>query len=132
MKPHDLPPDAAPIAFTLDGQPQEARPGETLLQVAQRVGVALPHLCHQERLGSPGNCRACVVEVQGERVLAPSCCRTPQPGMVVHTASDRAVGARRTVLELLLEAGYRPATYDNVSVHVWLPGKAGWLAVALA
>ena len=125
MKPHDLPPDAAPIAFTLDGQPQEARPGETLLQVAQRVGVALPHLCHQERLGSPGNCRACVVEVQGERVLAPSCCRTPQPGMVVHTASDRAVGARRTVLELLLaDAPGTPALKHDSELAHWA-GVAG-------
>ncbi|TNF57494.1 MAG: formate dehydrogenase subunit alpha [Burkholderiales bacterium] len=92
----------APIVFTLDGQPQEARPGETLLQVARRVGIDLPHLCHSERLGSPGNCRACVVEIEGERVLAPSCCRSPQTGMVVKTTSDRASSARKTVLELLL------------------------------
>jgi formate dehydrogenase major subunit len=102
MKTNDLPHDMAPIAFTLDGQPQEARPGETLLQVARRVGIELPHLCHSERLGSPGNCRACVVEIEGERVLAPSCCRAPQTGMVVKTASERANSARKTVLELLL------------------------------
>jgi formate dehydrogenase major subunit len=125
MKPHDLPPDAASIAFTLDGQPQEARPGETLLQVAQRVGVALPHLCHQERLGSPGNCRACVVEIQGERVLAPSCCRAPQPGMVVHTASDRATSARRTVLELLLADAPDTSTRKHDSELAHWAGVAG-------
>lgn len=102
MKTDDLPRDTAPMAFTLDGQLQEARPGETLLQVARRAGIELPHLCHSERLGSPGNCRACVVEIEGERVLAPSCCRTPQAGMVVKTASERATSARKTVLELLL------------------------------
>lgn len=102
MKTNDLPHAMTPIAFTLDGQPQEARPGETLLQVAQRVGIELPHLCHSDRLGSPGNCRACVVEIEGERVLAPSCCRTPQAGMVVKTESQRATSARKTVLELLL------------------------------
>nr|MCU0956732.1 2Fe-2S iron-sulfur cluster-binding protein [Hydrogenophaga sp.] len=80
MKTDDLPHDMTPIPFTLDGQRQEAQPGETLLQVARRVGIELPHLCHSERLGSPGNCRACVVEIEGERVLAPSCCRAPQTG----------------------------------------------------
>ena len=92
----------SPIHFTLDGQAVTAEAGESLLDVAQRCGTELPHLCHADGLGSPGNCRACVVEVQGERVLAPSCCRTPAEGMVVHTASDRATRARRTVLELLL------------------------------
>lgn len=102
MKTDDLPHDMTPIPFTLDGQRQEAQPGETLLQVARRVGIELPHLCHSERLGSPGNCRACVVEIEGERVLAPSCCRAPQTGMVVKTDSARANSARKTVLELLL------------------------------
>ena len=96
------PHDQAPVAFTLNGQPVEAAPGESLLKVAQRVGVAIPHLCHTEGLRSPGNCRACVVEVAGERVLAPSCCRTAQPGMVVSTQSPRAIAAQKTVLELLL------------------------------
>ena len=90
------------VHFTLDGQAVTAEAGESLLDVAQRCGTELPHLCHADGLGSPGNCRACVVEVQGERVLAPSCCRTPAEGMVVQTASDRATRARRTVLELLL------------------------------
>ena len=102
MKTNDLPQNAAPIAFTLNGRAVEAAPGETLLKAAQRAGVAVPHLCHKDGLRSPGNCRACVVEIEGERVLAPSCCRAPAPGMVVTTDSPRAAAAQKTVLELLL------------------------------
>ncbi|MDP3926834.1 MAG: formate dehydrogenase subunit alpha [Hydrogenophaga sp.] len=102
MNATDLPKNQAPVAFMLNGQPAEAAPGESILKVAQRVGVAIPHLCHTDGLRSPGNCRACVVEVAGERVLAPSCCRAPQPGMAVTTDSPRASAAQKTVLELLL------------------------------
>ena len=90
------------IRFTLDEREVDAHEGESILAVTQRHGIALPHLCHQEGLGSPGNCRACVVEIEGERVLAPSCCRAPRDGMTVRTASPRAEAARRGVLELLL------------------------------
>jgi len=102
MNPRDLPADQTPVSFTLNGQPVQAVPGESLLDVARRVGVTIPHLCHSDGLRSVGNCRACVVEVTGERVLAPSCCRAPQPGMVVSSNSPRASAAQKTVLELLL------------------------------
>ncbi|MBK6862349.1 MAG: formate dehydrogenase subunit alpha [Ideonella sp.] len=92
---------AATIAFTLDGRGVDARPGETLFEVAAREGIAIPHLCHGDGLRPDGNCRACVVEVAGERALAASCCRQPQAGMVVSTASARALHAQRTVVELL-------------------------------
>ncbi len=97
MNPNDIP----QVDFSLDGLAVQALPGETLWEVAQRHGVAIPHLCHQPGLRPAGNCRACVVEVEGERVLAASCCRAPQPGMVVHTRSPRAERAQRTVLQLL-------------------------------
>ena len=92
------------IPFTLDGQAVEAAPGETIWQVAQRVGTAIPHLCHRPEPGyrPDGNCRACMVEVEGERVLAASCIRKPRPNMVVHTESIRAESARAMVFELLL------------------------------
>jgi formate dehydrogenase major subunit len=99
---NDLPREAAPIAFTLDGRAVEAAPGETLLSAAERAGVVLPRLCASEGLRPAGNCRACVVEIEGERVLAPSCCRAPTAGMVVRSDTPRAANARRTVLELLL------------------------------
>ncbi|WP_372658083.1 formate dehydrogenase subunit alpha [Hydrogenophaga sp.] len=115
MKSNDLPHDAVPIAFTLNGQAVEAAPGESLLKVAQRHGIEVPHLCHMDGLRSPGNCRACVVEVAGERVLAPSCCRAPQADMVVHTDSPRAVAAQKTVLELLLSDAHDTAALKHDS-----------------
>ena len=89
------------IAFTLDGRAVHATPGESILQVADREGVAIPRLCWKDGLAPAGNCRACVVEVAGERTLAASCCRQPTAGMQVATASDRARTSQRLVLELL-------------------------------
>lgn len=89
------------IRLHLNGQIFEALQGETLLQVAQREGIEVPHLCHKEGLEPAGNCRACVVEVQGERTLAASCCRKVEADMQVHTDSKRAVAAQTMVLELL-------------------------------
>ena len=97
-----LPGTAAAFAFEIDGRPVTAHAGETLLQVAQRHGVGIPHLCFKEGYRADGNCRACVVEIEGERVLAASCCRQPAPGMKVQVDSPRAQAARRGVLELLL------------------------------
>ena len=92
------------LLFTLDGEVVAARPGETIWQVAQREGIDIPHLCWLPEPGyrADGNCRACMVEIEGERVLAASCIRKPTPNMVVKTATDRAVKARRMVMELLL------------------------------
>ncbi len=125
MKTNDLPEHAAPIAFTLNGRAVEAAPGETLLKAAQRAGVAVPHLCHQDGLRSPGNCRACVVEIAGERVLAPSCCRSPTPGMVVTTDSPRAAAAQKTVLELLLSDAPDTAALKHDSELAHWAGIAG-------
>src|SRR5579872_2003317 len=92
------------VVFELDGTQVEARPGETIWAVAERLGTHIPHLCHKPAPGyrPDGNCRACMVEIDGERVLAPSCRRVPGPGMKVKSATDRAVKARALVLELLL------------------------------
>ncbi len=92
------------IRFTLDGRAIEARPGETIWQAAQRHGTDIPHLCFSPAPGyrADGNCRACMVEIEGERVLAASCIRTPTEGMTVHSASERAATARAMVMELLV------------------------------
>ncbi|WP_424990710.1 formate dehydrogenase subunit alpha [Fluviibacterium sp. S390] len=91
------------IRFTLDGTEVAARDGETLWEVAQRHGKTLPHLCHKPAPGyrPDGNCRACMVAIEGERTLAASCIRTPTEGMVVTTAEPREAQARRMVMELL-------------------------------
>ena len=93
-----------PIRFTLDGSEVEAFDGETIWQAAHRLGTDLPHLCYAHEPGyrADGNCRACMVEVEGERVLAASCQRRASPGMIVHTASERATASRRMVMELLV------------------------------
>ncbi len=92
------------ITFTLDDQTVTAAPGETLWQVAKRINIEVPHLCYLDEPGyrADGNCRACVVQIEGERVLAASCLRTPTEGMVVNTANERARSAQRGVFELLL------------------------------
>jgi len=89
------------ITFTLDGRSVQGDASETLIEIAQREGIAIPHLCYTSSLEPAGNCRACMVEIAGERVLAPSCCRHPSQGMQVSTRSDRAVAAQKMVLELL-------------------------------
>ena len=106
LKP-DSPPEPvdqeqAAIEFELDGRVAHARAGETILQAAERQGVQIPRLCYTEGLRADGNCRACVVEIDGERVLAPSCCRGVQPGMKVRATSERARKSQDMVLELLL------------------------------
>jgi formate dehydrogenase major subunit len=90
--------------FFLDGVPVEARDGETIFDVARRVGTEIPHLCHRPAPGyrPDGNCRACMVEVEGERTLAASCIRHPEDGMKVQTGSGRARRARDMVFEMLL------------------------------
>ena len=109
---------AGPVRFTLDGAEVTARPGETLLQVAERHDIPVPHLCYAEGMRPDGNCRACMVEIAGERVLAPSCCRYPAEGMEVSTRSKRALRAQRMVLELLLtDAPEPPHDVDSELSH---------------
>ena len=93
-----------PVTFTLDGRSVEAAPGETIWQAAARHGTDIPHLCYKDSAGyrADGNCRACMVEIEGERVLAASCIRTPTEGMVVNSDNQRAKTARKMVMELLV------------------------------
>jgi formate dehydrogenase major subunit len=95
---------AQPVKFMLDGQEVEAPEGETIFGTARRYGIKLPHLCYSPNPGyrPDGNCRVCMVEIEGERVLAASCIRKVTPGMKVKTQTDRAKTARRMVVELLM------------------------------
>ncbi len=92
------------IQFELDGKQVEAINGETIWQVAKRQGREIPHLCYSPEpdYRPDGNCRACMVEIEGERVLAASCKRTPSVGMKVKSASPRAISAQKMVMELLV------------------------------
>jgi formate dehydrogenase major subunit len=89
------------ISLQLDGRTVQARSDQTLWEVAREQGIEIPHLCHTPGLEPAGNCRACVVEVEGERTLAASCCRRASEGLHVQTASPRARRAQKMVLELL-------------------------------
>ena len=103
------------IKFTLDGKDVTAAPDETIWQVAERVGVEIPHLCYAPEPGyrPDGNCRACMVEIEGERVLAASCIRKLSEGMTVTTASERAKKSRAMVFELLLADQPARATHHD-------------------
>ena len=121
------------IEFTLNGASVQALDGESILQAAQRHGVDIPHLCHKEGLPSSGNCRACVVEIEGERALVASCCRSPASGMVVHSDNARAKSSQRMVLELLLsdlpERGHKWLGDDAALPHGELSDWAQRLGV---
>ena len=123
------------IEFTLNGAAVQALEGESILQAAQRHGVEIPHLCAKEGLRAVGNCRACVVEIEGERTLAASCCRGPAPGMTVLSRSERALKSQRLVLELLLsdmpDNGYKWNGDDALLQHGELSEWAAHLDVSV-
>jgi formate dehydrogenase major subunit len=93
--------EAVAVQFTLNGRTVTAPPDQTILQTAKRLGIEIPHLCYMEGMRPAGNCRACMVEIKGERVLAPSCCRYPKAGMEVTTDNERARHSQKIILELL-------------------------------
>src|SRR4051795_8325148 len=108
-----------PIEFKLNGRTVIGRPDETLIETAKKNGVEIPHLCYKPGLRPDGNCRACVVEINGERALAPSCCRYPKEGMEVTTNNPRAELSQKMVLELLLsDMPEREYSKDN-ELDLW-------------
>ncbi len=109
------------ITFTLDGEAVTAEAGLTIWEVANGRGLVIPHLCHKPAPGyrPDGNCRACMVEIEGERTLAASCIREPSEGMVVVTNNARATSARKMVVEMLLaDQPERNVAHDKSS-HLW-------------
>ena len=99
-----LPMNEKKINFYLNGKLVEANNNETIWQVSNRLGTEIPHLCYSDKPGyrADGNCRACMVEIEGERVLAASCIRKPSENMKVITSSEKAKKSRELVFELLL------------------------------
>jgi formate dehydrogenase major subunit len=110
-----------PNTFSIDGREIDVRPGETIFRAARRLNIRLPHLCYLPRPGyrADGNCRVCMVEIEGERVLAASCIRMPAPGMQVKTQTERAKTARRMVAELLLTDQPEAARAHDPDSELW-------------
>lgn len=93
-------PHSSQTTLELDGQSVEFEPGETILQVAKRLGTEIPTLCWDERLSPAGACRLCLVEVEGTRLMQPACALKAQSDMSVHTQSERVQRNRRFILAL--------------------------------
>ena len=92
--------------IAINGQGLKFRPGETILQVAQRHGIYIPTLCYLKGASPTGACRMCLVEVEGARNLVASCAARAASNMVVQTDSDRVISSRKMNLELLLSMGH--------------------------
>ena len=109
------------VKFTLDGEEVEADTGLTIWEIANGRGLKIPHLCFTPEPGyrPDGNCRACMVEIEGERVLAASCLREPSDGMVVTTNNARAENARKMVMELLVADQPTRATAPDPKSQLW-------------
>jgi formate dehydrogenase major subunit len=108
-----------PVSFTLNGTTVVCGSDETILDVAQQHGVEIPRLCYMEGMRPDGNCRTCMVEIKGERVLAPSCCRYPKEGMEVTTNSARAVTSQKMSIELLLSDLPETSYTLNSELEIW-------------
>ncbi|MEV4146730.1 2Fe-2S iron-sulfur cluster-binding protein [Amycolatopsis sp. NPDC049691] len=106
------------VEFTVDGSVVRVPEGSTILDACTAAGKDIPTLCYGDTLEPANACRVCMVEVEGSRTLVPSCSRKAEPGMVVHTDSERTRTSRKVVLELLASATDLSTT----------PGVAEWLA----
>ena len=113
------------IYFLLNGKTVKAKKDETIWQVAKREGLEIPHLCWKDSPGyrADGNCRACMVEIEGERVLAASCVRKPSEGMSVLSDGERVESNRRIVFDLLASDMPSRETSPDPESHFWAQAK---------
>jgi formate dehydrogenase major subunit len=115
----------AAATFTIDDREIDIRPGESIFRAARRLDIKLPHLCYSPKPGyrADGNCRVCMVEIEGERVLAASCIRYATPGMKVKTQTERAKTARKMVAELLVTDQPALAIAHDPESEMWKVAK---------
>ena len=116
------------VELTVDGRTVSVTEGSTILDACRRLGIETPTLCYADTLTPVNVCRVCVVEVEGARVLSPSCSRQVEPGMVVHTDSERVRTSRRMVLELLassVDLSTAPDAQRYVQEYGAAPGRFG-------
>ena len=131
-------PDRSPkkmVALEIDGRAVEVAEGTTILGACAFLNIEIPTLCYLETLRPVNVCRLCVVEVEGARVLAPSCSRAVEVGMKVHTRSDRVSLARKVVLELLassVDLSTAPGLAELLAEYECAPDRFGPPAPASA
>ncbi|MFW6074457.1 MAG: 2Fe-2S iron-sulfur cluster-binding protein, partial [Chloroflexota bacterium] len=99
------------VELTVDGQDVSVPEGSTIMDACTKVGIDTPTLCYGETLEPANACRVCVVELEGSRALVPACARKAEPGMIIHTDSERVRHSRKLVMELLassVDLSYAP------------------------
>ncbi|MCF8094679.1 MAG: NADH-quinone oxidoreductase subunit NuoE [Desulfobacteraceae bacterium] len=109
------------IEITIDGRPASGTEGMTILDAARQLGIEIPALCNEQGLKPSGNCRICVVEVEGMNRLVPACHTPIEQGMNISTRSHRVTETRKIIVELMLASHTGPCMADNAakecSVH---------------
>lgn len=95
------------VTLTIDGEVVKAKKGTTILQAAKQAGIDIPTLCFLKDINEVGDCRMCIVEVEGRRGFATSCIQTVEEGMVVHTHTPNVLEARQVILDLILSNHHR-------------------------
>ena len=131
-------PPAAPrpqIEIQIDGKPASVPEGSTILDAARPLGIDTPTLCFLETLTPVNVCRVCVVELEGSRVLVPACSRKVEPGMRIHTDSERVRLSRRLVLEFLassVDVSAAPALQEYMRRYGADPRRFGTAATRAA
>jgi predicted molibdopterin-dependent oxidoreductase YjgC len=123
------------ITLTIDGRTVSVPEGTTILSAGAAIGLTIPTLCFLETLKPVNVCRLCVVELEGARVLAPSCSRAVEAGMVVRTRSPRVMHARKLVLELLassVDLSTAPGMADLLTEYGCQPERFGPAAATVA
>ena len=90
------------VTLTIDGQKIKTKKGTTILQAAKQAGIDIPTLCFLKDINEVGDCRMCIVEVEGRRGFATSCIQTVEEGMVVHTHTPNVLEARHVILDLII------------------------------
>ena len=90
------------IKLNIDGTDVEVEDGTTILEAAKKFNIDIPTLCFLKEINEIGDCRMCLVEVEGRRGFATSCIQKAEEGVVVHTNTEKLIEARRAVLDLIL------------------------------
>jgi predicted molibdopterin-dependent oxidoreductase YjgC len=93
------------LTITINNRKIEAKPGQTILEVARENGIFIPTLCHYQKTTNVGACRVCVVEQEGARSLVASCCMPVSPNMVIKTDTPAVRAAQKMIVELLWSSG---------------------------